>query len=178
MAVTLEEIGGFLETTGYKFEHDQENDLILTGLQNKNEKGAIFIKTKENGDVFTLEMEPLDEEGNPFDISLASDHVGLVFQQMLYANYNTKFGTWEYDPSDGDLRFTVEIPLEDATMTQKQFDRVLSGANTALEYQSKFKYILEHGEIPEDSTQEEMIGQLEELLAMLKKDAVADEDGI
>lgn len=34
---------------------------------------------------------------------------------------------WEYDPSDGEIRAIIEFPLEDAEMTERQFNRCLHG---------------------------------------------------
>ncbi len=34
---------------------------------------------------------------------------------------------WEYDPSDGEIRAIIEFPLEDSILTEKQFNRCLSG---------------------------------------------------
>jgi hypothetical protein len=32
---------------------------------------------------------------------------------------------WEYDPSDGEIRAIIEFPLEDSTLTERQFNRCL-----------------------------------------------------
>jgi hypothetical protein len=34
---------------------------------------------------------------------------------------------WEYDPSDGEIRAIIEFPLEDSMLTERQFNRCLSG---------------------------------------------------
>lgn len=177
MAVTLEEVAGFLKSTGYKFERIEEKNLITFGISKDDETAAIAIKALENGGLFKLIMNPLNiKDKEALKITTDNQYIGLVLQQMLYVNYITKFGTWEYDTKDGEVRFTIEIPLEDASMTQKQFDRVLSGAFTALEYQKKIKNILVTGEMPEE--QDETIAQLEALLTALKGEAESSEDEI
>ena len=127
-------------------------------------------------------MEPLkDDKSGMFDVSMDHEHIQLLLPQLLYANYQTKFGTWEYDPSDGDIRFAIEIPLEDAHMTQKQFRRIMSGVSTALKAQKKFKTIIKTGEVPEDDS-DEAAEMLKKLMAMLKESKTGkssdDEDGI
>ena len=34
---------------------------------------------------------------------------------------------WEYDPSDGEIRAIIEFPLEDAQLSERQFDRCFDG---------------------------------------------------
>ena len=33
---------------------------------------------------------------------------------------------YEYDPTDGEIRASIELPLEDAILTERQFNRCLS----------------------------------------------------
>jgi hypothetical protein len=46
---------------------------------------------------------------------------------MLAISWETKMLQWEYDPSDGEIRAIIEFPLEDSILTERQFNRCLSG---------------------------------------------------
>lgn len=183
MAFTLEQIGEYLKELEFNFEHDTERDAIVTGAGKDGQSAMIFIRAKEDGEMFSLQMEPLnDDKSGPFDIPMDHEHIQLLLPQLLYANFQSKFGTWEYDPSDGDIRFAIEIPLEDAKMTENQFKRIMSMVFTALDEQKKFKTIINTGEVPEDDADEDQLEMLKKLVAMMeaeKKDrSGGDEDGI
>ncbi|WP_300363442.1 hypothetical protein [Hydrogenimonas sp.] len=45
-----------------------------------------------------------------------------LFEELLRYNAKTKFGTWEL--SGDELRYAVEFPIEDGTVTQNQFARM------------------------------------------------------
>lgn len=184
MAITLQEIAKYLEAEEFNYKLDAEREVIVTGVAKNGQSGALYIRMKENGEMFSLEMEPLkDDTSGHFDVSVNHPHLMLLLQQMLYANYQTKFGSWEYDPSDGDLKFTVELPVEDGTITLKQFHRIVSGAFTALDSQAAFKKILETGKVPaEESQEEKAIALLKAMLAQAKasadKKSSGESDGI
>ena len=184
MAITLEEIAKYLEAEEFKYELNTEREVLLAGIGNEGQSASLFIRMKERGEMFSLDMEPLkDDLSGHFDIPVEHPHLLVLLQQLLYANYETKFGAWEYDPKDGDLKFTIEFPVEDGTITAKQFHRILGGAFTALDSQAKFKKILETGEVPkEESRGAKALAELETLLKQMKAEASQtssdDSDGI
>lgn len=182
MAVTLKEISEWLDIEEIKHEMNDERIAFLAGDEDNTQ--AYFIKAKENGDLFDATMQIVDE--NQKSLSLKEqEHAGKVLEFILLKNYETKFGTWEYDPADGDVRLTVEIPLEDALMTQKQFSRIVqmmitSGTKTSVQ----IKEILKTGEIPADDTEAEMLEMFKKMLAMMQannpssSDTSSESDGI
>ena len=170
MAVTLKQLIGYLENAEMKYDYNEgeENERILLVSGDENSTYAHFIRAKEDGDIFEWNMQILDANKDNLHIK---DHkyAAKVLSHILYLNYQTKFGTWEYDPSDGDIRLAVEIPLEDAQMTEKQFNRI-SGLmlRDGSSHADQIMHILNTGEIPEDDREAEMIAQLEAMLAQLK----------
>jgi hypothetical protein len=166
MAVTLKEISGWLDIEEIK--HHTEDEKIMFGAGDENNTQGYFIRTKENGNIFDATMQIFDENKNFISLK-DKEYAGKVLEFILLKNYETKFGTWEYDPADGDVRLSVEIPLEDALMTQKQFSRIIQmmitdGTNTS----SKIKEILKTGEIPADNSEAEMLALFEQMIAMIK----------
>lgn len=121
MAVTLKEISKWLDTDNTN--HHADEDRIVMIYADDNNSYGMTINASEEGEMFYATMRLLNEDKSYLTIK-DHPHTGLILQHVLFKNYETKFGTWEFDPSVGDIRLTVEIPLEDALMTEKQFNRI------------------------------------------------------
>ena len=120
MAVTLQEISSWLDKLETKHHLDEDREVVVYGFGSEEQAQSVYIRAKEDGEMFEVNMQLLDDNKDNKNIK-DHEHASKVLQHMLYLNYKTKFGTWEFDPSDGDIRLAVEIPLEDAIMTEKQF---------------------------------------------------------
>lgn len=80
-----------------------------------------------------------------------TDHpsLRLLMQAMLHEAYLTNLGQWEMDPSDGEVRVTVQLPLFDAEPTARQVSRTLTAAaHLADRAWPRLLTILETGEDP------------------------------
>lgn len=55
-------------------------------------------------------------------------HLPLLMQAMLHEAFLTNLGQWEMDPSDGEVRVTVQLPLFDAEPTPRQVYRIVAAA--------------------------------------------------
>lgn len=159
MAFTLQEVGRWLHLMDIKYHHDVEKEVIIFQISDDSNKGSVFIRAKEDGELFAMDFEPMMVENNFLDIKPNHPHINTLLMRMLYENYMCKFGTWEYDPNDGDIKMTVEIPLEDAKMTEKQFRRIFSIISTALDFVDVMKHIIKTGELPPEDD-EVMAAQL------------------
>ena len=169
MGATLEQIAGYLDCRGWDYRIDHERSCIVTAVQS------------EQLDSFTI-VAQLDEDGNFFKlfapqiISGVKEHPHklAVLQTMLSISWETKMLQWEYDPSDGEIRAMIEFPLEDATLTEKQFNRCLTGLVQIVDdfAMPRLKQVMETGVDPSDeeagerlllALQEEMPGLLDVL---------------
>ncbi|MFW5739880.1 MAG: hypothetical protein ACOC1F_05900 [Myxococcota bacterium] len=73
----------------------------------------------------------------------------VLMQAMLHEAYMTKLGQWEMDPSDGEVRVTVQLPLFDAEPTARQVARtVTAAAHLADRAWPRLLSILETGDDP------------------------------
>lgn len=181
MAVTLEEIKGWLDAKELNYkEAEQHDSAVHLAFSNDGFDGYVKIELEEDGELIQVYCNEwvADDE-----LLKVKDHKYqlLVLQYLLDKNYREKFGTWELDPTDGEVRFAVEIPLEDNTLTEKQFNRIMYRAfNTQEEFEVIHK-ILETGEIPEDEEAgtsallAELMQQLEE---KIKEGGSNEDDGI
>lgn len=185
MAVSLEQVCEYLEKLEFKFSQEDKG-VVITGISRDNISAMLFIRTKEDGGLLTMQMEPINEDKSEhFNIPSDSEHINLILPQLLKANYETKFGTWEYDPRDGDLRFAIEIPFEDAVMTYNQFHRIMGMFFTALDAQKNIMHTFKTGEVLEDDgMMEELLkaGLADKFMEFLKAEAAKsdkkDDDGI
>jgi len=169
MAFTLDQIGQYLTAMELRFDYDKEQALILTWISYEEEKGMVFIRELKDGAIFSLELDPLVDAGDwEFDVEMSHKHIHLLLPQLLYANYQTKIGSWEYDPKDGDIRFTIEIPLDDAPITYKQFQSIIESTKRALKEAFGFKEIITTGKIPQSNYHNELLTELYSIMERYK----------
>jgi hypothetical protein len=121
MAATLQQIARYLDTKGWKYRLDEGEARIYTGVQGDNvENLLLVIELEEEGEFFAIYA--------PQVLSGVSDHrhKAAILQTMLSISWETKMLQWEYDPVDGEIRAIIEFPLEDSTLTERQFNRCLT----------------------------------------------------
>ena len=121
MAVNVQEIAKYLDQLGWDYRIDEEEERIVTGVEGDNvEDFLIVVQLDEDGKFFRVFA--------PQVLSGVKDHPhkAAILQTMLVISWETKMLQWEYDPSDGEIRAIIEFPIEDSTLTEKQFNRCLS----------------------------------------------------
>ncbi|MBN2874725.1 MAG: hypothetical protein JXM71_06480 [Spirochaetales bacterium] len=126
MAITLSTLESYMVAEGLKFSlHD---DYIRTSFATdlyRDQEGdpSVFIiaRIEENGEYFKL-MAP-----NLYHYPPDGPNASEVFRILLGVCWRSKLIKYEYDERDGEIRAIVEFPLEDATLTPKQFLRCLNG---------------------------------------------------
>jgi hypothetical protein len=154
MGATLEQIATYLNKKGWKYRLDQENHRILTGVRAENlEDFLIVIQLDEEGEFFELFA--------PRVLSGVKDHPhkAAILQTMLCISWETKMLQWEYDPSDGEIRAIIEFPLEDSTLTERQFNRCLFSLIELVDEIAlpRLQAVMDTGEDPGDITEGERL---------------------
>ncbi|HLO83476.1 MAG TPA: hypothetical protein VK203_00500 [Nostocaceae cyanobacterium] len=122
MAANLKQIAKYLDNLGWDYRLDEEEDRIITGVEADNvEDFLIVVQLDEGGNFFRVFA--------PQVLAGVKEHPykEIILQTMLAISWETKMLQWEYDPSDGEIRAIIEFPLEDSVLTEKQFNRCLSG---------------------------------------------------
>ncbi|MBW4643361.1 MAG: YbjN domain-containing protein [Goleter apudmare HA4340-LM2] len=122
MGANLKQIAQYLDHLGWEYRFDDDEDRIITGVEADHLEDFLIVVQ-------------LDEEGKFFRVFAPQvlvgvqehPHKGAILQTMLAISWETKMLQWEYDPSDGEIRAIIEFPLEDSILTEKQFNRCLSG---------------------------------------------------
>lgn len=124
MAVTKKEILGHLDAVGANVLKDiTQNDVEVIQFEKYNntlsDKTHYTILLTEDGGMFQL-INSFGNVENFGDINQSA-----LMGSLLHHNFQTKFGTWDLDLKDNHIKHTVEIPLEDNTLTEKQFKRII-----------------------------------------------------
>ena len=175
-----DEVGTWLTNSGINHQHVEDKDLIIFVMGNKETSQAHFIRARENGELFDWAMQLLDD--NKDNVNLGDNQYSAkVLSHMLYMNYQTKIGTWEFDQADGDIRLEVEITLEDALMTEKQFNRILglmrkNGQSGADEIRQLMTTGVLSKPADDDSSEAATIAKLEAMLAQLRGEVATAPD--
>ncbi|NJK41126.1 MAG: hypothetical protein HC934_06815 [Acaryochloridaceae cyanobacterium SU_2_1] len=122
MGATLEQIASYLDAQGFIYEIQPEKSRIITQIEAEHvDDFLIVVQLDEEGEFFKLFVPEvlIGVQNHP--------HKAVILQTMLVISWETKMLQWEYDASDGEIRAIIEFPLEDSTLTERQFDRCFSG---------------------------------------------------
>jgi hypothetical protein len=168
MAMTLEAISTMLDELEFTHTLRTEDSMIFAGGGSSDNRLGYFIDLQEDGEIFQMDARPLDDNG---DLVKAKDHkhLNVLMSYLLLRNYQTKFGTWEYNNENGTVRLMVEIPLEDNDLTKKQLNRIIKMMLSCSKETGDIKHILAHGSLPlEGDDAAKRIAELEAMLAQLQ----------
>ena len=145
MATTFAQIEQYLGTRGLKFQRDDDRNAILVpfGLPEAGfERVVLVVRLQENGEFFEIIVP------NVFTYPDGPNKLPLM-QTLLHISWETKMLQWEYDPSDGEIRATIEFPLEDAPLTERQFFRAFDAMLQFLKvYSPRIRTVIDTGQDP------------------------------
>lgn len=123
MPATLDQLEELFASKRLKYR--REPDHLVTGFATKQFRDdtgrpgvAIVIRLDEGGKYLELVAPGLYR-------SHGCEHRAALFQALLDVTLRTKMIRFEHDPADGEIRCSVEFPIEDGMLTAKQFHRML-----------------------------------------------------
>lgn len=122
MGASLAQISTYLDHRGLKYELREDHSLIVVDVPTSDpEPLVVVVKLEEDGEFIKVFV--------PQVVAGVRDHPHktAILQTMLVISWETKMLQWEYDPSDGEIRAIIEFPLEDAQLSERQFDRCFDG---------------------------------------------------
>jgi len=127
--VTLETLTEYLERFGWKQyraedEPAEKEGLIRTGW-----------RSSQTGRGYDLIIDPVVEKNClifrvpwvikvPWDTT-PSDRLTGLMALLPWINYRIILGKFAYDASDGEVRFSIDVPIDDADFNYTQFEHVL-----------------------------------------------------
>ena len=177
MSITIEHVEGLLKQAyGEDFKMERRgDDKIVFGFGTKKFRDP-------DGDAFLGVMIQLEENGEyikifaPYAFKVESDnpHKRVFLEACTVAQFMSKLIQFEYDFRDGEVRPTIEFPIEDGTITAKQLARCVSGMGRLMEqYYDFLRKARDEGVIDVDAaagggaSEEERIGMLRQLAESL-----------
>ena len=144
--VTLELLKGYLERFGwsrYKAvdEPFEKEGIIYTGWRSSEEEEgynmAIDPMVEKNCLSFRVPkilMAPRD--------TTPTERLADLLLAMGFINYRIILGKFAYDPRDGEIRFSVDVPIDENDLSYEQFQHCLGVAVKMVEeYAPKLKAI-------------------------------------
>nr|WP_320135062.1 YbjN domain-containing protein [uncultured Amphritea sp.] len=158
MAITLNKLEQYLDELEFNYQQKDE-DTLLTGAKDENGQVMIVIRLMEDGEFLQIRtvqhLDDLVKEAN-------DENRAALLSWMLYRNYQTKLGAWEYDPSDHDHHISIGFGIEDGDLTLKQFARMLNTITKSCEIIPEMKQVLcVEAEIdPKELKRQELLAQL------------------
>jgi len=131
MPTNIDEVKGFLDEYDLKYHVDAKPDTILIGFEYEAERSTyrdhegepflrLVIRVLERGEFVTV-FAP-----NAWNIE-DCPYKAAVFEALAAIQLQYKMLRFDYDPSDGEIRPNIELPLEDAAITSRQFHRLIHG---------------------------------------------------
>lgn len=163
MATTIDEVKGFLDEHDLKYGVDEGRNAILVGFEcNAGESVyrdvdgdpsiRIVIQVLEQGAFLTV-CAP-----NAWNIA-ECPHKPAVFEALTAIQMQFKMLRFDYDPTDGELRPNVELPIEDSSLTSRQLHRMIHGILGAVErFHPVIRHAMEHGEVSFDCLEDQSPG--------------------
>lgn len=129
MATNLNEITSLLDEAELRYQVDEDQQAIALGFEidadstdYRDSDGdpniLLVIEVKEDGEFVSIY--------SPYAWNVSDcPHKQAAFEAMVLYQARCKMIRFDYDPKDGEIRPNVELPLEDAAITKRQFHRVL-----------------------------------------------------
>jgi hypothetical protein len=120
MTTNLNEIAQYLDHRNWKYVVEEPKSRIVTGAKAENvEQFVIVIQLLRDGESVQIYVpQLLNVKDSVFK--------GVLFQSILSFLWNYYLVRFEYDPRDGEVRASIDLLVEDNTLTERQFDRALS----------------------------------------------------
>ncbi|QOY53234.1 hypothetical protein [Candidatus Sulfurimonas baltica] len=123
MAISIEEVTKYIDEIGGSIIKSDSGDTVSIIAFSKYNN---ILEDKNSYIIYLLENGELIQFTNGIgSIKATGIDKCVLFESLLDHNSNTKFGTWDYDSNEDQINYTIEIPLEDNTLTEKQFKRIV-----------------------------------------------------
>ena len=160
MAITLTELESLLDEIGYRYEQNDKDDLIILF----NAENYVNFR----GDKTFVIVIQLSEEGeyikffHPMAYQLTNPKTkGAALEVFASLAWRVKMVDFEFDPSDGEVRPTLDYPIEDADITPRQLQRSVTIIPRILDqFHSILEEVIETGEFKPEMLDVEVYNEL------------------
>lgn len=165
MAANISEIKAVLDQMDMNYQERDEGKIVLGYTGENDSQIMAVIRLMENGELINIHtVQHLDD----FVAQATEENRVKLLEWMLYQNYKTKIGCWEYDPSDHDIHYSIELIIENGDFNEKAFMRGLVTVFKSADVIEEMKGVLGLVSAAEDDKEkkrQELLRQLQELEA-------------
>ncbi|MEB3828754.1 YbjN domain-containing protein, partial [Phormidium sp. CCY1219] len=137
MAVQLDRICEFLDQEDWSYEVEPEQQRLIVTVEGM----AVVIQIREAGEFVSFLVPQL--------LTISENHpqAEAAWETLLHLGWEYKLARWQRDPEDGEVRLQADLPLENSTLTARQFWRTLRGTvQIAQQGRERVQHRLETGE--------------------------------
>jgi hypothetical protein len=128
-SVTLQMLKGYLERFGWSRYQAVDEPFEQEGFIHTSWRSSAASEG------YTMTIDPMVERNYlsfkvvrilsaPLD-STPRERLSDLWLAMSYINYRIILGKFAYDPSDGKVRFSVDVPIDQNTFTYEQFTHTM-----------------------------------------------------
>lgn len=163
MATSIDQIREFLDEFDLRYQVDEESPAILIGFsldpqhttyrdRDGDARVGLVIRLVEDGE-FMAVFAPWawNVHGCP--------HRAAVFEALAAIQTQYKMLRFDHDPSDGEIRPNVELPLEDSELTSRQFHRAVHAVMHGIQrFDGVIRHAMETGEVSFASVEDDESG--------------------
>jgi hypothetical protein len=129
MPTTIQQVTSFLDE--YELTYDVKEEYDAIGIGFSLDESSTTYRDRD-GDAHLQLVIRVVEDGE-FVVVLAPQawnidacpHKAAVFETLVALQARFKLLRFDYDPDDGEIRPNVELPVEDSTLSSKQFHRLM-----------------------------------------------------
>lgn len=170
MSINIHSIAQYSDQLELKYEVYPADNCLVTAFKGENINCLLIaIQILEEGRFIQFYTSPL------FNID-ESIYKGVALQTMLTLSHELKMLRFEYNRTEGTVRASIELPLEDNVLSFRQFQRCLRTLYEVVDLYAipRLSAVLATGEDPGIRTKEEELAQWvansnPETLAMLEQ---------
>lgn len=138
MATSLKELEALFDTIGWKYKSNpsssnEKDGYLYSGFPTKTYVDAdddnyvsIVFNVQENGELIKVVVPKL--------YSCINTQFRRAFFEVAIRNtFEKKLCFYDYDHRDGEIRMILDLPLEDAVVTEKQIRRIVKSLITLID---------------------------------------------
>lgn len=151
--VTLELLKAYLEKAG--MQGYQKEEKIYTGWQSKPGQGYVIV-IRVHSDKNMVSFVVPDVLTVP-PLLYPPERLREFLMALLFLDFELMLGKFSYDPRDGEVRFEIFVPVDEATLTFDQFTHCIKVMLATVEAEvPKLKAMLEGKKSLHEFLQEEI----------------------
>ncbi|MGY5451431.1 hypothetical protein ACVFI8_10870 [Agarivorans sp. MS3-6] len=144
-------VAHFLDKNDYKYEHDEEKKRFVFGFStrkylNGKDKPSLRIVIEYSDKTLLRFVTPW-----LYQFDLDKTDYSLIASAIAWFQFEYKFLSMSLDPSDGELRISIDIPLGDGVVNPGQIERLVTFIHQFSEdtYEELFGLMLEDSQAAE-----------------------------